>query len=308
MMKANKTTVARYDFSPGDKLSTDQYKFLHKIFSQFADAVTSRLAPILQSRVQLELGEVRISSYAAYLHSLPDPTTMVLFKVDPETKALLALDFHLGFALLDKLMGGKGESVEGIRDFTEIEDTLFRKNILPKMLESYAASWKDLRDFKPQLEEVKLNPLAMVIVGPSENVVVASFKTRIANSMGGLDLCVPFRHIKAVVPQASFQKYLLDKTSQVSAGQPVAPLFAKNLEAARVPVSCELGRTEVLFQDLLHIEAGDILTLDTQIGEPLRVKVNERTKFLGRPGETKDKKVGIQITKVLTEGDEEFED
>ncbi|MFH0801052.1 MAG: FliM/FliN family flagellar motor switch protein [bacterium] len=307
MMKAAKGSVARYDFATADKLNADQYRFIYNVFQQYADAVTTKLAPMLQSRVQLELGQISVATYADYLHSLPDPSTMVVFKIDPETKALLSLDFPLSFALLDKLMGGKGETSEGIREFTEIEMILLQKTIV-RLVECYSEAWREVRDFKPQLVEIRLNPLGVVVAGSSENMVIVPFSARIAQAQGRFELCLPFKHLKAIVPNASFEQFILSKTSQAASGQTVSPLFAGKIESARVPISCELGRTEVLFEDLLHIEPGDCLVLDTQIGDPVRLKVNERTKFLGRPGKTKDNKVGIQICKVLTEGDEEFEE
>jgi len=308
LMKVSKDTIQRYEFGKSDKLSQEQYKFLQNIFRQFSDSVTTRIVPILQTRFQLDLEEIRITTYSAFIHTLPDPSTMVVFKIDPETRALLTLDFSLSFALLDKLMGGKGETLTTVRDFTEIEMVLLQKTMV-RILDSYAEAWREVRDFKPQLVEIRLNPQAVVIVGPSENMLIAPFKARIANTQGKkFELCIPLKHLRNIVPRSSFEEYMLTKSSQGVANQAVPPVFAKNLETARVPVSCELGRAEILFQDLLQLEVGDYLLLDEQINQPLRIKVNERTKFLGRPGKTKDNKIGIQIIKVLTEGDEEFEE
>jgi flagellar motor switch protein FliM len=69
----------------------------------------------------------------------------------------------------------------------------------------------------------------------------------------------------------------------------------------------ELGSTELSFGDLLVLEEGDFIKLDQAITEPLRIKVNDRTKFLGRPG-LRERKVSVQITKVLQEGDENFDE
>jgi len=61
-----------------------------------------------------------------------------------------------------------------------------------------------------------------------------------------------------------------------------------------------------MFQDLLDLEVGDCIKLDTVVTDPMKLKVNNKTKFLGRPG-IKDNKMSIQITKVLAEGDEDDE-
>ena len=56
---------------------------------------------------------------------------------------------------------------------------------------------------------------------------------------------------------------------------------------------------------MLHIEPGDIITLDNKLTDPIMVKIEGKTKFLGTLGMVGNK-IGIKITKVLT--DEESEE
>ena len=79
------------------------------------------------------------------------------------------------------------------------------------------------------------------------------------------------------------------------------------IQNAEVPITVSLGRAELLFQELLSLEVGDTIRLDTEISEPLKVKVEGKTKFFGHPG-TKDSKLACKISRVLQEGDEEFDE
>ncbi len=110
------------------------------------------------------------------------------------------------------------------------------------------------------------------------------------------------------MPRASFDEFILQRTTQTTGApsQAVTPIFAKGIEAAKVPVVVELGRAELMFQELLYLEVGDCIKLDVEVTSPLKVMINEKTKFLGRPG-VKDAKMSVQITKVIAEGDEEIE-
>lgn len=51
---------------------------------------------------------------------------------------------------------------------------------------------------------------------------------------------------------------------------------------------------------------GDVLTLESQIGDPLEVKLNGKTKFLGRPGLV-GKKLGVEILDVVSDGGKQDE-
>ena len=84
-------------------------------------------------------------------------------------------------------------------------------------------------------------------------------------------------------------------------------LLAKDNDTTSVSVMVELGITNLMFKELSALEEGDFIKLDQEITNPLRVKVNERAKFLGRPG-LQGSKVSVEITRVLQEGDEEFDE
>ncbi|MDQ7822968.1 MAG: FliM/FliN family flagellar motor switch protein [Candidatus Eremiobacteraeota bacterium] len=297
----------RYDFKKGEKLTNDQERFAKQIFGTFAENMMIHLGTLLQARVQVELVSVRQRNYQSFINSLPDPTAIYVFRIDPETRGLLCLDFSLSFALLDRLMGGRGVPLEEVRSFTDLEKAVILKPI-SKILEGYTAAWKDVREFIPQFLEMDFNPMAVHIVTPSEMMVVISFQAYIAQARGAIDLCVPFRHLKDSIPRSSFDEFLISKpTTTTQASSPsVTPIFARGIEAAKVPVVVELGKAELMFQDLLYLEVGDCIKLDVEVTSPLKVKINEKTKFLGRPG-TKDNRMSVQITKVVGEGDEEFE-
>ncbi|MCL5773646.1 MAG: FliM/FliN family flagellar motor switch protein [Firmicutes bacterium] len=300
------TRMEPYDFKQSEKFTSDQQKFLHGIFTRFAESVITTLAPILQSRVQLDLVSIKLKSYRSFLQTLPDPSTLIVFRVDSETKGMLVLSHSLSSALVDRLMGGKGQPFDENRYFTEIESAVLKKTV-DRFMECYHDAWQQVKDIKPQYVEMSFNPLGVHIASPSEVMVSASFNTKLALAHGTMEVCLPFRHLKNVVPRASFDEFMLSRTTQVPASQSITPLFAKNLEGAKVPISVELGDAEIFFQDLLNLEAGDYIKLEAETTSLMKIKVNGKSKFLGRPG-VRSGRMAVQISKVLAEGDEEFEE
>ncbi len=295
----------RYDFKQTAKFSQDQTRFLERIFGAFAEHTTTLLAPLLQARVDFELQPLKPQAYQKYLNSLPDPTMLVVFKVDAETQGLMSVEYELAFGLIDRLMGGRGVKLDEYRHFTDLERAILQRPVA-RMLDAYAEAWRDVVAVRPQFQLMELNPLAVHIVPPSEVMVVITFHASIAQSDGAIEVCLPFKYLKNIIPKASFDEFLVSRQTTASPGLP--PIVTKNLEAAKVPISVDLGKAEVLFQDLLGLEVGDTIRLNSPVGEPLRIRVNEKTKFLGLPGTTRDGKMAAKLVRVLTEGDDEFEE
>ncbi len=294
-----------YEWGKTDRFSQDQKKFLERVSKQFAENFTTKLAPLLQTRVNIEYQGARLRPYSVLLQSLYEPISLVILRMDPETKGLIVIDFPLSFAFIDRCLGGIGQSMEEIRYFTEIEVAILER-VVSRLIESYQESWGEIKECKPQYLNMEFNPQTVHIVKPSESMVCISFDVRVAQASGPVYVVMPFEYLKTVLPKSNFEEFMLTRTSP-QIGPSVAPLFAKNLDAAMVPISVELGSTELLFGELAVLEVGDFVKLDSEITAPLKVKVNEKNKFLGRPG-LRDRKVSVQITRVLQEGDEEFDE
>jgi flagellar motor switch protein FliM len=302
----NQQGPSPYDFGKSDKFSSDQNRFLQKIFSDFAEGTVQKLAPLLKSRYNMELISIKTRSYHSYLNSLPDPTPVLVFNINDNVSGFLDVDFELAFSLFERLLGGRGgPPPENQRPyFTDLEKTILKIPFL-KILASYGEAWQGVQQIEPKFQSLEFNPNAVYICSPSELMVVTSFQVNLAQAQGLLSLCLPFQHLRDMIPKTSFDTW--QHTSGVNIATDGAVVFPETIHNAKVPVSLSLGRAELLFQELLTIEVGDTIRLDAEITQPLRVKVNDKTKFFGQPG-IKDGRMATRITKVLEEGDEEYDE
>lgn len=294
-----------YDFKRGEKLSSEQERFVRDIFNGFAENVMIHLGALLQTKAQLNLGSIRQKNYHSFLSSLNDPSAIFVFKIDATTKGIMCMEMPLGFALIDKLMGGKGTAIDEVRKFTELEKSIIMMPI-NNMLTAYTEAWKDVRKVESVFLSMDFNPMSVHIAIPSEVMVDITFEATFAQTSGMVDVCIPFKYLKEVLPKISFDKFLITRSITGDKNQIAPTNIITGVEAAKIPVVVELGKAELMFQDLLDLEVGDCIKLDTVVTDPMKLKVNNRTKFLGRPG-IKDNKMSIQITKVLAEGDEDDE-
>ena len=73
------------------------------------------------------------------------------------------------------------------------------------------------------------------------------------------------------------------------------------------PIRAVLGKAEVTFEDVLKLQVGDVLKLDTRVKEPTVVFVGTKPKFLGRPGLVGRRKA-VQLSSKIAKNDEKFYD
>jgi len=83
-------------------------------------------------------------------------------------------------------------------------------------------------------------------------------------------------------------------------------VLEKGIQKAEVPMSVELGTSDISIQDFLMLDLGDVIELNQQITQPLLIKVGDVPKFIGQPGKA-NKKMAIQVLEVLKGGNDDGE-
>ena len=297
--------VDRYDFTKVEKLALDQERFLEKVLIHFAELLTALFVSVLRLRVQVKWENNDYVSYDVYTHSLVDPSALNIFNIEGfNARGVIFLEFPLCLSILDRLLGGKGQPISEDNRLTELEEVIFCK-LVQKVLGQFTEAFKEIKEFTVQHEKMECNPQAVQLYSPNEPMAIANFRVRIGETPGDMKICLPLQFLKPVIPKVKAPD-LLTKTTTVK-GQKSITSNPTILESAKIGIVVELGRSEIMFQDLVNIGVGDVVRLNTSIENALRVKIQGKTKFLGRPG-VREKKVALQICKVVQEGDEEFEE
>lgn len=56
-------------------------------------------------------------------------------------------------------------------------------------------------------------------------------------------------------------------------------------------VAAFLGSAELSIEDFYQLQRGDIIVLDQKTSDPLKIRVDEEERFVGRPGSHNSRKV-----------------
>jgi flagellar motor switch protein FliM len=292
-----------YDFRRPDKFSKDQLRTLQMMHETFARLTTTSLSAQLRAMVSVHVSSVDQLTYDEFVRSIPNPTTLAIVNMDPlKGSAILEIDPSITFTIIDRLFGGKGEPLKISRELTDIEMAVM-EGIIVRILGNLRESWSNVIDLRPRLGNIETNPQFAQIVPPNDMVVLITFETKVAEAEGMLNLCIPYITIEPIIGKLSAQYWY----SSVKRGQTMeyASLIKDRLSIVYLPVICEIGTSEITLRDLLNLQKGDVIKLNTRISEDFILKVGNRKKFKCRPG-TLGKRIAVQIGEKLEEVPEEL--
>lgn len=294
--------VRAYDFKRAVRFSKDHIRSLTRIHENFARYLTTYFSAQLRTFVQINVVQVEQLPYDEFIRSIPKMTILNIFEAEPlEGRMVLEVHPNVAFAMLDRLLGGSGTSPTKINALTEIE-TIVMERIFSRAFESLQEAWKTVIDLSPRLEALETNPQFMQIVSPNETIALISLSTKIGDTTGMINLCIPHVVIEPIMPRLSVHHWFV---SQKKTSAPEEQMALQNrLHKAKLPIIAELGASQISVREFLSLNAGDVITLNKSVNEPLHIRIGERLKFYGSPGTTRGK-LAIQISEIVSEGVEE---
>lgn len=285
--------IVSFDLANQDRIIRGRMPVLEIINDRFSRLCTNALTNAVRKRVELNPISIDMAKFGDFMRSLPVPTSINLFKMEPlRGSALLIVDARLVFALVENFFGGQGSQpkIEG-REFTRIEQAIVER-VVKIVLEKMEESWQPVHNVRLELVRSEINPQFAAIVPPSDVVVVITFEVELETAIGSFILCLPYATIEPIRSKlhASFQTERLEVDHAW-----VARLKERILETP-VEMKVRFGETNISGNQLLRLQEGDVILLDTDTDDLLEVTVAGVTKYWAVSGTVKGNKA-IQIIK-----------
>lgn len=279
--------IVAFDLSNQDRIIRGRMPVMEIINDRFARLATNALANSMRKRVDVNPISIDMSKFGDFMRSLPVPTSINIFKLDPlRGNAILVVDSRLVFALVENFFGGAGSQpkVEG-RDFTPIEQAIIQK-VVKIALANLEDAWRPVHEVHVELIRSEINPQFAAIVPPSDVVVVVTFEVELENAIGSMIACLPYATIEPIRSKlyASFQ------SERLEVDHAWISRFKERLMETPVEVVVEFGKTQLSGRQLLSLKEGDIILLDTDAEDLLKAEVQGVRKFWGIPGNVKSNK------------------
>ena len=270
--------ITLYNFRRPDRLSKEQVRSLYLLHDLFAHSLSSSLPLFLRAVSEVTLISVEQQSYAEYLRGLSDPS--VLFSVAlPPLHGVAAIEISptIAFPVIDRMLGGTGESLNETRGATEIEQKVL-EGFLLMITDSFREVWRPICELEAQVVGCETRPQMLQIVAPNEVVVNISLHVQIGEAKGNMSFCLPVILLEPVIEKFTQSAY--SRTRETLPEQTQELL--NSLSVIRFPVAAELDPVRAAVQELLALTEGDVLRTNHRVDKPVCIGIGGTTRFLGR--------------------------
>ena len=293
--------VTLYDFKRPNRVSKEQLRAFRSIHDKMARNLASQISSLMRSIVEIQLHSVDQMTYGEFLMSLPSPTSFNVFSLKPlDGKAVIEINPSIVFPMIERLLGGPGESYDGNRDFSDIELNLL-DSILKVISANLKEAWGPVMDIYPIVEAKESSSNVVQIVAQNEIVVMVVMELIIGHTSGMINICYPVITLESVLPKLANRDLMLTETSsRKSRNKELKAL----LGGAKVELEAILGHANLTMQEIIDIEVGDIIRLDRKADNTAILSVDGKEKFLMQIGVHRYRKSGRIIEILKTEHDE----
>ncbi len=276
------SVAIRYDLTSQDRIIRGRMPTLEMTNEKFARFFRASLSSLLRKIVSVSALSIDTIKYGDFLKTLPVPTSLHLFRIDPlRGNAIIVVESKLIFTLVDIVFGGSGREVfkvEG-REFTAIESNLIKKVVLSALLDLEKA-WKTLLDARMTYQRSEINPQFAHIVPLSDVVIVVNFEIEMDYTSGVMSLCIPYSTLEPIRDklQAGFQ------SDQLEVDKDWEKRLKEELMSSSLELVAKLGGTHLLTREVRDLKIGDVILLDRYASDSIDVYVDGIPKFKAYPG------------------------
>lgn len=293
--------VKVYDFKRALRFSKDQIRSLSRMHENFARLLTTHFSAQLRTYVQISVASVDQIPYEEFIRSIPKMTILNVFEVPPlEGRLLIEVNPNIAYAMMDRVLGGKGNSINKVENLTEIE-TKVMSNLFERACENLQEAWASVAEIDPILTDFEVNPQFLQMVSPNETVVVISLNTTVGETSGMINICLPHVLLEPIIPKLSVHYWM--QTNNKERMPEEISLLERRIKKAELPIQAILGESSISVQEFLNLNVGDVIQLDQLVDSPLQIKIADHPKFIGQPGKMKHN-LAIQILDKIKAGED----
>jgi flagellar motor switch protein FliM len=292
--------VKNYDFKRPAKFSKEHLRTLEIIHEHYGRLLSTNLPVYLRKTVQVAVASSETVTFSEFTNALASPSILGIINFHPlNGTVILDMAPQIGFAIIDRMLGGQGEALERTRDFSEIEMTILQKMMVVCM-QLMRDPWKNVVEINPVLDRIETNPAFAQIISPSDMIAIVTLNVKIGDTEGFFNVCLPFFTLEDVMDKLN-TKFWFSNMTEIS-GEEYSDYIEAMIRHVDIPIRAVLGRSTISVGDFATLQLGDVIRVNSDVDSELDVYVGNIRKFTGLPGYNKDK-FAMKITSVIREED-----
>ena len=199
MQRSDERQVRNYDFARPAKFSKEHLRTLEIIYEHYGRLLSTNLPLYLRKNVQISVASSETVVFSEFSNALSNPVILGIVNFSPlPGSIIIELAPNLGFAMIDRMLGGQGVPIDKTRDFSDIELTILDK-IIVLCMQLMKDPWRNVVDVNPFLERIETNPQFAQIIAPNDMIAIVTLNVKIGDVEGFMNICLPFFTLEDVM-------------------------------------------------------------------------------------------------------------
>jgi flagellar motor switch protein FliM len=199
MKNSDEKQIKNYDFARPSKFAKEHLRTLEIIFENYGSLLATNLPAYLRKSVTVDVVNSEVVIYSEFSNALSNPVLLGVVGMNPlNGSVILEMASNLGFAIVDRLLGGQGNALEKEREFSEIELTIIDR-ILSICVNLMEEPWENVVKVQPRLERIETNSQFAQIISPTETIAIVTMNLKIGEVEGLMNVCLPYTTLEPVM-------------------------------------------------------------------------------------------------------------
>lgn len=298
---AQPRSVQPYNFRSAGRMSNENARALTAMHETFARHLAVTLEDYIGTELEVKLRGLDQSSMQEHIASIPPLSYIVPFVLrSVPCTIFVECDLNVVFPVIERLLGGAGSPVKGMRELSELEEEIMH-DVTSLIARKAEQAWHIPNLSLEQGRRTKASLMSQNC-SPTEKVSILEFTIEFAGTTGSFQL----------VLLASFANLLIDtirgdqpKTKSRLRCFPMPSLRERILDCD-VAVAAGLYPLRVPVRDLVGLQAGSVLRLRAPVGAPAALSLEGRELFEALPvrnGTQKAAQLGRRTQQTSWEGE-----
>jgi flagellar motor switch protein FliM len=293
------TKVQAYNFWSPDRFSKEQMRAVELVHEDLAERLTNSLPSLLRTNLHPRLVHSEQGRFHDFLNDSPPNTLFHLISLAPlPGQIVLTISPNVSHMVLEQRLGGKTDSEVKERPLTDIDQSLLR-GLVEYMLNDVKSSWSRVANLEPSLDDSTTNMHWVQMVMGNERVMLLTFEVTIQGVTGTMNMYIPFSTLKPISSFLNPHVWISGrKERQIDPA--VRQVALDSLSQVNLPVQVELGRAVLPLSDIVTLEIGDIIPLETSITADLPMKIAKQELFMVQVGRSGNR-LAVQVKSHIHE-------
>jgi len=275
----NEAVISPVDLLRPNLLSAEQMRSLELVFQGSANLLAAVMSDKLRFEMECDCVAVEQIRFQSWLGMLGTSNCIYVMRAPGvPSPVLCSWTTELLYGAVDRILGGLGKVNKVPKELSAAEYTVADAFVAP-CIERLASSTKEVLPTGWELGNRSTNPSFAQVLPLQDVVLSVHFQVGGDFLLGDMRMVLPYTVLEPGLTALA--------ASRAQAKEDITgarEMLGKNLLPVEVDLTVQLGETLLPLRQLLELKIGDVVPLQTRLGDELKAPVQGVPKFKGQVG------------------------